>query len=327
MRDGGARESRSGSGERFFCFSSFMFSIRALPPPPRLHSHRAAHAARAPPAPGVNAAMAPKKIRGAPAPAAAPKSKRMPAAAVGPPSTSPSPSKKARPATVPPPSPAASAPSTVAKATRIATQLAALYPGPQPCPLDHASEFQLLVAVVLSAQTTDVAVNKVTPALFAAAPDAAAMAALGPAGIEPFIRALGLAPTKARNVAATAAALVERHGGSVPTHSWAALEALPGVGHKTASVVRAMGGHGDAFPVDTHIHRLAARWGLSEGSNVLRTEADLKAAFSGVRSEWGSLHVRLILFGRQHCPARGHEAEGCPICSWGPFLGGGGGGW
>ena len=264
-----------------------------------------------PPAPAA-AAAAPKRKAAAAASAPPP-----PPASPSPPSSPPPPNKKAKaPATVPPPSPAAMSASAAAKAARIAAQLATLYPGPQPCPLDHANTFQLLVAVMLSAQTTDAAVNRVTPALFTAAPDAAALAALGAAAIEPHIRALGLAPTKARNLAATAAALVERHGGRVPTDSWAALEALPGVGHKTASVLRAMAGHGDAFPVDTHIHRLAARWGLSDGSAVLRTEADLKAAFRGVRSEWGSLHVRLILFGREHCPARGHDKGACPVCSW-----------
>lgn len=216
---------------------------------------------------------------------------------------------------MPPARPAASAPATRAKATKIAAQLAGLYPAPA-CPLDHGSRFQLLVAVMLSAQTTDLKVNECTPALFSAAPDASAMAALGPAGIEPHIRTLGLAPTKARNVAGTAAILAEQHGGDVPL-GWEALMALPGVGRKTASVVRAMAGADDAFAVDTHIHRLAARWGISApGSSVDQTEADLKAAFAGQRHDWAALHVRIILFGREHCPARGHEARGCPICSW-----------
>ena len=267
-------------------------------------------------------AKVPKKAGGGGPGPAAPKATKKegagtgagPTAAPAPPSPSPSPTKK-KAAVVPPPRPAASSPATVAKATRIAAQLAALYPGPQPCPLAHASEVQLLVAVMLSAQTTDVKVNAVTPALFGAAPDAATLARLGVAGIEPFIRPLGLAPTKARNVAAAAAVLVADHGGRVPT-GWADLEALPGVGHKTASVVRAMAGAGDAFPVDTHVHRLAARWGLSAGSTVLATEADLKAAFAGVRGDWPDLHVRIILFGREHCPARGHVAADCAICSW-----------
>lgn len=243
-----------------------------------------------------------------------------------PPAAPTPPTKPKKAVIVPPPRPAATTPATISKATRIAAQLASLYPGTPPCPLDHESEVQLLVAVMLSAQTTDAKVNSVTPALFAAAPDAASLARLGAAGIEPHIKALGLAPTKARNVAATAEALVRRHGGRVPSSSWADLEALPGVGHKTASVVRAMAGAADAFPVDTHIHRLAGRWGLSNGSSVLTTEADLKAAFREVRADWGQLHVRLILYGREHCQARGHEVGKCAICSWaGPGKGGGGG--
>jgi endonuclease-3 len=169
---------------------------------------------------------------------------------------------------------------------------------------------------MLSAQTTDIKVNLCTPSLFAAAPDAAAVASLGAAGIEPHIRSLGLAPTKARHVASTAAALVAHHAGAVPL-GWEALQALPGVGRKTASVVRAMAGADDAFAVDTHIHRRAARWGLSApGASVEQTEADCKAAFAAHRSDWAALHVRIILFGREHCPARGHEPRACPICSW-----------
>ena len=197
------------------------------------------------------------------------------------------------------------------KAAKIAATLATLYPDP-PCPLHHASEVQLLVAVMLSAQTTDVKVNQCTKGLFQAAPDAAALAALGADGILPHIRALGLAPTKARNVAATAQMLVEHHGGRVPG-DWGALEALPGVGHKTASVVMSMAGH-PAFPVDTHVHRLAARWGLSCGRSVEQTEADLKDVWP--QAEWGRLHIRVIMFGREHCPAKGHVNKECPVCSW-----------
>lgn len=198
------------------------------------------------------------------------------------------------------------------KARRIAAQLAALYPD-TPVPLDHRDPFTLLVAVALSAQTTDRKVNEVTPALFARAPDPASMAALSEEEILACIRSLGLAPTKAKNLRAMARILVERHGGAVPSDE-AALEALPGVGHKTASVVRAQAFGIPAFPVDTHIHRLAARWGLSSGRSVEQTERDLKALFPP--SQWNALHLRIIFFGREHCPARGHEPAGCPICSW-----------
>jgi endonuclease-3 len=198
------------------------------------------------------------------------------------------------------------------KADKIRVQLAELYPAP-PVPLDHQDPFTLLVAVMLSAQTTDARVNMVTPALFAKAPDARRMAALPVEQILAFIRTCGLAPTKARNLGALARMLVERHDGEVPA-DFSALEALPGVGHKTASVVMAQAFHVPAFPVDTHIHRLAARWGLSDGSNVVKTEADLKAVFP--REHWNALHLQIIYFGREHCPALRHEPARCPICSW-----------
>lgn len=198
------------------------------------------------------------------------------------------------------------------RARRIGEILDALFPVPA-IPLDHGDPFQLLVAVLLSAQTTDRAVNLVTPALFARAPTPAAMAALPVATILGFIRTIGLAPTKAKHVQATAALLVEHHGGVVPTDA-DALEALPGVGHKTASVVLAQAFGIPAFPVDTHIHRLAARWRLSDGSNVRATERDLKALFP--EDEWNRRHLQIIYFGRTHCPARGHDAKACPICSW-----------
>lgn len=198
------------------------------------------------------------------------------------------------------------------KAARIQAQLEALYPE-TPIPLDHRDPFTLLVAVALSAQTTDKKVNEVTPALFAEAPDAAALAALPVDRVQSLIRQVGLAPTKAKNLVAMARLLVERHGGTVPA-SFDALEALPGVGHKTASVVMAQGFGVPAFPVDTHIHRLAARWALSDGGTVERTEADLKALFP--RDAWNGLHLRIIFFGREHCPALGHDPEACPICSW-----------
>jgi endonuclease III len=199
-----------------------------------------------------------------------------------------------------------------AKAARIAKILDELFPQPD-IPLDHEDPFQLLVAVVLSAQTTDARVNLVTPALFARAPDAARMAKLPVATILGFIKTCGLAPTKAKNLRALSQQLVDAHGGEVPPH-FEALEALPGVGHKSASVVMSQAFGVPAFPVDTHIHRLAARWGLSTGKNVVLTEHDLKRAFPEHR--WNPLHLQIIYFGRSHCPARGHVIADCPICSW-----------
>lgn len=198
------------------------------------------------------------------------------------------------------------------KAARIAGILGDLFPAPG-IPLEHEDAFQLLVAVVLSAQTTDARVNLVTPALFARAPDARAMARLTPAQILTYIRTCGLAPTKAKNLRALAQQLVDHHGGRVPA-DFDALEALPGVGHKTASVVMVQAFGVPAFPVDTHIHRLAARWGLSSGKNVETTEADLKRLFP--RDQWNRLHLQIIYFGRMYCPARGHVITTCPICSW-----------
>ncbi len=198
------------------------------------------------------------------------------------------------------------------KALRIDAQLAALYPDP-PVPLDHRNAFELLVAVLLSAQTTDKMVNTVTPALFAAAPDAAALSALGPEGIGVHIRRLGLWQAKARHLAGLAERLLSDHGGQVPA-SFDALEALPGVGHKTASVVMAQAFGVPAFPVDTHIFRLARRWGLSKGTSVTTVEADLKRRFP--RARWNALHLQIIFFGREHCPARAHDFDSCPICAW-----------
>lgn len=198
------------------------------------------------------------------------------------------------------------------KAERIGAILDELYPT-VPIPLDHSDPFTLLVAVMLSAQTTDKKVNQVTPALFEAAPDAERMARMDVDAIRARIREVGLAPTKAKNLKRTAELLVERHGGQVP-RSLEELEALPGVGHKTASVVMAQAFGVPAFPVDTHIHRLAARWGLSDGKNVARTERDLKAVFP--EDTWNRRHLQIIYFGREHCPARGHDLAQCPICSW-----------
>ncbi len=198
------------------------------------------------------------------------------------------------------------------KAERIMTILDELHPE-TPVPLDHQNEFQLLIAVLMSAQTTDLKVNQVTPALFEKGPDANSMSKLASEDIQEMIREVGLAPTKARNIKRLSEMLVESHDGEVP-QSFEELEALPGVGHKTASVVMAQAFGVPAFPVDTHIHRLAARWGLSNGSNVERTEKDLKAIFP--RDSWNRLHLQIIFFGREHCPARFHDLTTCPICSW-----------
>jgi len=198
------------------------------------------------------------------------------------------------------------------KAERIRLQLAELYPAP-PIPLDHSDPFTLLIAVLMSAQTTDARVNMVTPQLFARAPDARAMAELPVEEILAFIRTVGLAPTKARNVSALSHMLMDKYGGQVP-REMALLEELPGVGHKTASVVMAQAFGVPAFPVDTHIHRLAMRWGLSDGSNVVRTEEDLKRLYAP--EHWNPLHLQIIYFGREHCPALRHDQGMCPICSW-----------
>ena len=198
------------------------------------------------------------------------------------------------------------------KAARVGEILDALYPEP-PIPLVHQDPYTLLVSVMLSAQTTDKKVNEVTPALFAEASDPESMAALPVDRILSFIRTVGLAPTKARNLKAMAELLIERHGGEVP-EDIDALEALPGVGHKTASVVMCQAFGRPAFPVDTHIHRLAARWGLSDGKNVVKTEADLKRVFP--IETWIRRHLQIIYFGREHCPARGHDLSQCEICSW-----------
>ena len=198
------------------------------------------------------------------------------------------------------------------KAEKIALMLEDLYPE-TPVPLDHKNAFQLLVAVLMSAQTTDLKVNEVTPALFAKAPNAKEMAQLPVEVILGDIRQVGLAPTKAKNIRRMSEMLMENHGGEVPA-SFEELEALPGVGHKTASVVMAQSFGVPAFPVDTHIHRLAARWGLSNGKNVDKTEKDLKAIFP--KKLWNKLHLQIIFFGREYCPARGHDLTTCPICSW-----------
>jgi endonuclease-3 len=198
------------------------------------------------------------------------------------------------------------------KARRIRTILDELYPETA-IPLEHEDPFTLLVAVVLSAQCTDAKVNQVTPALFARARTPQAMARTPVPELQRLIASLGLAPTKARNLAGLSQRIVDEHAGKVPD-SFEALEALPGVGHKTASVVMAQAFGRHAFPVDTHIHRLATRWGLSSGRNVEQTERDLKKLFPP--ESWRDLHLQLIRFGREHCPARGHDLGACRICSW-----------
>ena len=198
------------------------------------------------------------------------------------------------------------------KSKRIVQILEELYEE-VPIPLDHTDAYTLLVAVALSAQTTDKKVNEVTPALFARANTPEKMAALEVETIRELIREIGLAPTKAKNLKKMAELLVSRHNGKVP-ESFEELEDLPGVGHKTASVVMAQAFGHPAFPVDTHIHRLAARWGLSSGKNVVQTEKDLKAIFP--RELWNKLHLQIIFFGREFCPARNHDLSTCPICSW-----------
>ncbi len=198
------------------------------------------------------------------------------------------------------------------KATRIVEILERLYPT-VPVPLDHTDPYTLLVAVALSAQTTDKKVNEVTPALFEVAGDPHRMAALEVDAIRELIKEIGLAPTKAKNLKRAAEMLVELHDGVVP-QTYEELEALPGVGHKTAAVVMSQAFGVPAFPVDTHIHRLAARWGLSDGKNVAKSERDLKATFD--ESLWNKLHLQIIFFGREYCPARYHDLSTCPICSW-----------
>ena len=198
------------------------------------------------------------------------------------------------------------------KAARILEILEDLYPVP-PIPLRHRDPFTLLVAVVLSAQCTDVRVNEISPVLFARAGNSRDMAKLDVREIRRIIRPCGLSPAKSKAIKELSKILVECHGGHVPK-TFGELEALPGVGHKTASVVMAQAFGFPAFPVDTHIHRLAARWGLSNGSNVTRTERDLKALFP--EDHWNALHLQIIYFGREYCPARGHDLATCAICSW-----------
>jgi endonuclease-3 len=198
----------------------------------------------------------------------------------------------------------------VERAAWIAHRLAELYPE-TPIPLQHRDPYTLLVAVVLSAQSTDVGVNRVTPALWALADTPGKMARLPVEKIRGIIRPVGLSPQKARAIRELSRLLMERHRGQVP-HTFAELEALPGVGHKTASVVMSQAFGEPAFPVDTHIHRLAQRWKLTDGRSVKQTERDLKRLFP--RDAWNRLHLRMIFYGRAHCTARGCDGMVCEIC-------------
>lgn len=196
------------------------------------------------------------------------------------------------------------------KATAIAAILEDLYPH-TPIPLDHYDPYTLLIAVLLSAQCTDKRVNQVTPALFNLADTPQKMNEQNVEDIKAIIRPCGLSPRKSKAIKGLSEILVEKYEGEVP-QSFEALESLPGVGHKTASVVMSQAFGVPAFPVDTHIHRLAYRWGLSTGKNVEKTEADLKKVFP--KASWNKLHLQIIFFGREFCKARGHDPKECPIC-------------
>ena len=197
------------------------------------------------------------------------------------------------------------------KASKIGEILDSNYPE-TPIPLDHVDAYTLLVAVMLSAQSTDKKVNEITPKLFEIAGSPKEMALLEVEEIRQLIREIGLAPTKAKNLRRMAEQILEDGGEVRP--DWEFLESLAGVGHKTASVVMSQAFGVPAFPVDTHIHRLAARWGLSDGKNVVKTERDLKAVFA--EETWNRRHLQIIYFGREYCPALRHDLSSCPICSW-----------
>lgn len=197
------------------------------------------------------------------------------------------------------------------KAAFVATTLNKFYPKPD-IPLQHKDPYTLLVAVVLSAQCTDERVNKITPKLFALADNPFDMIKLSVEQIKEIILPCGLSPMKSKGIYGLSKILVEQYDGKVPA-SFEALEALPAVGHKTASVVMTQAFGVPAFPVDTHIHRLAWRWTLSNGKSVEQTERDLKRLFP--ESSWNLLHLQIIYFGREYCPARGHDPAKCPICS------------
>jgi len=197
------------------------------------------------------------------------------------------------------------------KARQIARILDRFYPKVS-VPLKHKSPFTLLIAVILSGQSTDRMVNKITPELFRVADTPDKMSRLSVSRIREIIKPCGLSPTKSKNISALSKILVKKYKSRVP-QTFEGLESLPGVGHKTASVVMSQAFGKPAFPVDTHIHRLAHRWGLSSGKNVVQTEKDLKKVFP--EGKWNKIHIQIILFGRQYCPARGHDAKKCPICS------------
>lgn len=201
-------------------------------------------------------------------------------------------------------------PTREARADLVARRLAELYPE-TPVPLDHRDPYTLLIAVLLSAQCTDKRVNEVTPHLWAVASDPVAMARVPVEKIRAIIRPCGLSPQKSKAISELSRLLLERHGGAVP-RTFEELEALPGVGHKTASVVMAQAWGVPAFPVDTHIHRLAQRWKLSSGRSVEQTERDLKRVFP--EAEWNRLHLRIIFYGREHCTARGCDGTVCGLC-------------
>ena len=195
-------------------------------------------------------------------------------------------------------------------AVDIANILAKLYPE-TPIPLDHKDTYTLLIAVLLSAQCTDERVNKITPILFAKADNPFDMVKLSVEEIKAIIRPCGLSPRKSKAIHELSKIIIEKHKGIVP-NSFEYLEELPGVGHKTASVVMAQAFGIPAFPVDTHIHRLAYRWKLTNGKNVVQTEKDLKRLYP--KELWNKLHLQIIFFGREYCPARSHKPETCPIC-------------
>lgn len=197
-----------------------------------------------------------------------------------------------------------------ARADYVARRLAELYPNPS-IPLEHRDAYTLLVAVLLSAQCTDKRVNEVTPHLWRVADNPDAMLHVPVAKIQKIIRPCGLSPQKAKAISGLSRLLMERHGGAVP-RTFEELEELPGVGHKTASVVMSQAFGVPAFPVDTHIHRLAQRWKLTSGANVEQTERDLKKLFP--RDEWNPLHLRIIYYGREHCTALGCDGTVCEIC-------------
>ena len=196
------------------------------------------------------------------------------------------------------------------KAAFVVSKLEELYPE-VPIPLQHDDAYTLLVAVVLSAQCTDLRVNEITPILFKRANNPHDMIKLSVEDIEDIIRPCGLSGSKSKGIYGLSQMILDKHGGCVP-ESFEELEAMPSVGHKTASVVMSQAFGHPAFPVDTHIHRLIYRWGLSNGKNVVQTEKDAKRLFS--KNSWNKLHLQIIYFGREHCPARGHDPDVCPIC-------------